>query len=563
MPFLGHSRPGSAESGERLVRSGGQWNGSPAASSLSLAHGGEQYTHDGSADILAQLDAQPLEEWEKRVEEKESIKWSSARGWMNMGTIFILCGGIVAVFLGVPIVKEYNKKTAGANVSGYNLGGINATGQFASIGRDLIDPDTPSDAYTRTGFDGNQWNLVFSDEFELDGRTFFPGDDPYWEAVDLHYWGTNDYEWYDPRAITTRDGKLVITLSETVNHNLNYTSGMLQSWNKLCFSGSMYYEAKLLLPGNNEIGGFWPGVWAFGNLGRPGYGATTDGTWPYSYDSCDVGILPNQTYLNGTGPDAALHNPADGTALSYLPGMRWPSCTCPGEDHPGPDVSIGRGVPEVDMIEAQVLTDRKKGEVSQTLQIAPYDENWKFDNASSDVANPDLTYWNTYTGGVYQQSCSGLTIIPDDVYQETGGVYTTYGYELYANKDDRSNGYITWVADGVESWTLHAPGLAPNPGTEVGQRLIPEEPMALVLNLGLSDNFQWVDKEHLKFPAEMQFEYIRVYQREDYGSVGCDPKDYPTADYIARHADAYNNPNLTTWAQTGSTVPKNRLRDGC
>ena len=43
-------------------------------------------------------------------------------------------------------------------------------------------------------------------------------------------------------AITTRDGKLVITLSETVNHNLNYTSGMLQSWNKLCFSGSMYYE---------------------------------------------------------------------------------------------------------------------------------------------------------------------------------------------------------------------------------------------------------------------------------------------------------------------------------
>jgi len=206
----------------------------------------------------------------------------------------------------------------------------------------------------------------------------------------------------------------------------------------------------------------------------------------------------------------------------------------------------------------QVLTDRKKGEVSQTLQIAPYDEDWKFNNASSDVANPDLTYWNSYTGGVYQQSCSGLTIIPDDVYQETGGVYTTYGYELYANKDDRSNGYITWVADGVESWTLHAPGLAPNAATQVGQRLIPEEPMALVLNFGLSDNFQWVDKEHLKFPAEMQFEYVRVYQREDYGSVGCDPKgtsergahhvfqadrypliltDYPTADYIARHAE--------------------------
>lgn len=32
--------------------------------------------------------------------------------------------------------------------------------------------------------------LVFSDEFNQDGRTFYPGDDPYWEAVDLHYWGT-------------------------------------------------------------------------------------------------------------------------------------------------------------------------------------------------------------------------------------------------------------------------------------------------------------------------------------------------------------------------------------
>lgn len=44
-----------------------------------------------------------------------------------------------------------------------------------------------------------------------------------------------------------------------------------------------------------------------GNLGRPGYGATTDGTWPYTYDSCDVGTFPNQTYANGSGPAAALH----------------------------------------------------------------------------------------------------------------------------------------------------------------------------------------------------------------------------------------------------------------
>jgi len=33
-----------------------------------------------------------------------------------------------------------------------------------------------------------QLRLVFSDEFNLDGRTFYPGDDPYWGAENLHYW---------------------------------------------------------------------------------------------------------------------------------------------------------------------------------------------------------------------------------------------------------------------------------------------------------------------------------------------------------------------------------------
>ena len=42
--------------------------------------------------------------------------------------------------------------------------------------------------------------LVFSDEFNQDGRTFYPGDDPYWEAADMHYWSTNDLEWYDVRV---------------------------------------------------------------------------------------------------------------------------------------------------------------------------------------------------------------------------------------------------------------------------------------------------------------------------------------------------------------------------
>lgn len=70
----------------------------------------------------------------------------------------------------------------------------------------------------------------------------------------------------------------------------------------------------------------------------------------------------------------------------------------------------------------------------------------------------------------------------------------------------------------------------------------------------MSNNFQTVDFAHLPFPAELLIDYIRVYQRSD-GKIGCDPADRPTAAYIAAHQNAYNNPNLTTWAQAGYSMP--------
>jgi hypothetical protein len=54
----------------------------------------------------------------------------------------------------------------------------------------LIDPHTAQEHYSKKPYtaSGSNWTLVFSDEFEVEGRSFYPGDDPYWEAVDLHYW---------------------------------------------------------------------------------------------------------------------------------------------------------------------------------------------------------------------------------------------------------------------------------------------------------------------------------------------------------------------------------------
>jgi hypothetical protein len=95
--------------------------------------------------------------------------------------------------LGYPILSHFLAPQKQTTQGGFNLGGTNATGQVAAFPTnfELIDLDTPQDAYTKPSYDtGEDMVLVFSDEFETDGRTFFPGDDPFWEGVDLHYWGT-------------------------------------------------------------------------------------------------------------------------------------------------------------------------------------------------------------------------------------------------------------------------------------------------------------------------------------------------------------------------------------
>jgi len=62
--------------------------------------------------------------------------------------------------------------------------------KIPSIGNfGLIDLETPKEAFVKHSHrDGSKMVLVFSDEFNTDGRSFYPGDDPYWEASDLHYW---------------------------------------------------------------------------------------------------------------------------------------------------------------------------------------------------------------------------------------------------------------------------------------------------------------------------------------------------------------------------------------
>ncbi|SPO38112.1 related to KRE6 - glucan synthase subunit [Pseudozyma flocculosa] len=505
--------------------------------------------------------------------------FADTRGCINLLTLSLLAMGLLALFAGYPVISFLERDVL-SNKGGFGLGGTNASGQvpLLPINRDLVDPDTPQEARTRMTVDGKKkMVLVFSDEFNQDGRSFYPGDDPFWQAVDLHYWSTGNYEWYSPEAVTTAGGALQITLSEAQTNNLNFRSGMLQTWNQFCFTGG-YIEVSMVLPGAPDASGLWPAAWTMGNLGRAGYGATNDGMWPYTYDSCDVGTLKNQTYPTG-GPIAAettgVWVKENGPGVSYLPGQRLSRCTCDGEDHPGPkhpDGSyVGRSAPEIDIIEATASSQAGgKGHASMSAQLAPFDAYYYMKNTTADAVvydNAAQGQLNSYHGGVYQEAASGIATVKSEAYNETNGQFDTYGFEYKPGSDQDS--YITWTLGGDPVWTLHPSAIGPNPQMEIGQRLIPVEPMYIILNLGISSGFTVVQWDRLKFPATMLVDYVRVWQVEGEENVGCDPPDFPTADYIQRHSEAYWNPNLTTWTEPrprggyASTFPRNSMLTKC
>lgn len=109
------------------------------------------------------------------------------RGIANLGCLFILAVGMLALFAGYPIINHFTSNDL-SNQGGFGPGGTNASGQVPVMPglRGLIDADTPQEAYNMPSFttQGETLELVFSDEFNVPGRTFYPGDDPYWEAVE-------------------------------------------------------------------------------------------------------------------------------------------------------------------------------------------------------------------------------------------------------------------------------------------------------------------------------------------------------------------------------------------
>jgi beta-glucanase (GH16 family) len=218
-----------------------------------------------------------------------------------------------------------------------------------------------------------------------------------------------------------------------------------------------------------------------------------------------------------------------------LPGQRLPSCTCPGEDHPTP--GRGRGAPEIDIIE--VGASKYFPIATQSLQVAPFDVNWYPNYNYTAFPDDRFSWFNTYTGGPYQQAISATTILNRDWYDNKA--YQRFSFE-YAPGEGK-DAFVSWKVGDKTMFMLD--GRAVGQNGNIGPRQIPEEPMSLVLNLGISDAWTWINWKDLKFPATYRIDYVRWYQKKGEEMVTCDPPGFETTEYINEHPRAYNNVNHT------------------
>lgn len=432
-------------------------------------------------------------------------RYPTWRGCINVCTLAVIAMALMMLFLGYPLLEWYRNKRFKMDVNTATKEADDSVPQIPIRG--LIDSDTPANAKTRkSDMDGSTYNLVFSDEFNTPGRTFWPGDDPYWEAVDIWYGATFDFEWYTPEGVYTATrgdkGVLEFALEEQVERGQFFRSGMIQSWNKFCFQGG-YIEAAIQFPATSEIQGYWPGFWLMGNLGRPGYLASADGMWPYVYEDCDVGIMPNQTDKDGKGPYGSVHGGTSTKELSILPGMRLPSCTCKGEDHPGPNNGVARSAPEIDICELQVQKGiaGKGSYASQSYQVAPFDSKYKWkDKHGYEIHDEDITEPNSWSGGHLQEALSSVTRIDDSSFENASQpTYNRLGVEYEPDWDNSGGGYITFYANGKPSWTINPKSLSPDSRAEISRRVFSKEPMSIILNLGIAEGFQHICKFFFPF----------------------------------------------------------------
>ena len=437
-----------------------------------------------------------------------------------------------------------------------------------------IDPDTPLDTFivrpvgksstSSSSSSYPEYSLVFSDEFNEDGRRFDDGSDPRWTALDKDDYTNAALQYYNSKLVRTEGGSLRIkTVAEDIHYEgtdpktgakkalkKNYQSGMVQGWNKFCFTGGIV-EINAKLPGRHNTGGLWPAMWLLGNLARATYIPSSDLMWPWSFSKCDETLRFGQK-ISG----------------------------CNKVNHYDLHPYQGRGAPEIDILEAmpgeKILpkSPYNKPYFSSSFQVAPgLDQQIRPQMGESPLKGTwyehGLEYGNHLNSSLNIYFYGSKLSNPNDRKRDYQADALSANSNLYKDHFDSFHTYrlewsvgptgnIKWFVDGDFIYSISADAL------NVTGSQIPNEPMYLLLNTAISTTWGFppcpegcdcscYDCRDWKctcsvphamcdnLPAEFEIDWVRVYQNKDNDDeiVGCSTPNYPTQKYIEGHKWLY------------------------
>lgn len=470
---------------------------------------------------------------------------------------------------------------------------------------------------TKSLVDGSTYHLVMSDEFNVPNRTFTDGHDTMWTALDKSdddssAAGGGSLHFYNSSMVTTtKDGYLKIAsilgktewnrydhIDKEYKHETKYfKSGMVQGWNKFCFTGGIV-EVDFILPGDPFIGGLWPAIWMLGNLGRATYEASTNNIWPWSFDKCDRELQEAQKISACNQRNHFGLNPFQGrgaTEIDIMEGMMGDSggalpATVPPVSIPYVDMTlqVAPGIPDNRPNSgAQPLREDTVTKNGHTQLLAQtWYENLQVGGNTS--LNP--FFYGTYLGETkpnepvtrnknqaFQADAVGALhqLVPSHFTKMhtfrlewqpgPGGRLDWYtkGYKINSNTSIEGDGL---GQDWVRALTIKDESL------DLMGSQIPNEPSYLILNTAISSTWgfpydvpDWCDKcydcdkpkcacaFHPGFckmmkqgDVAMYIDHVRVYQSKNSSkhvgnehTTGCDPPEYPTREFIKGHEYRY------------------------
>lgn len=465
-----------------------------------------------------------------------------------------------------------------------------------------IDPDTPAEVKTTRAYSvgapnnpnpsdnkkgGNQkqntYNLVFSEEFNVPGRSFGDGNDPRWTALEKNDYTNDALHYYSAaNAKTNENGELVIT-TEAIDTEIlgqddeepekkivekkHFKSAMLQTWNKFCFTGGII-EARVTMPGKSDVGGLWPAFWLLGNLARHTYVGSSKHVWPWSSNVC--------------------------TEKSFYAQQ---ISACSGVEHYGLAKGVGRGSPEIDIFEIQggnvkhntgVFLQSSVGQpfMSASFQVAPGRPEfrpgpgywpgpcqWYDGLVGGEKTSLNINFYGDYNhfadspdpkDSDYWSDAVSFNRQLDERHWSSPHVYRLE----WDVPTDEKDGYLHWFLDGDLVLAINGTGIREGgTGSEIST-----EPSYMILNTAISSQWGFPSScptncpceqyncnsnsyeqrcgfsegfcemmSNEETPPQYKIDWVRVYQdpTKEEQKVGCSTPERPSRRYIEAHEKLY------------------------